>query len=184
MSVFYSLGLDPGWKNAGISIVECNPEGLHLLRSATVNPSSFKDFDRCKSTFDKILDGVDKKLVVNFGIERYVTYRGVQTSESENILMYIGGMRERALTEIGTGCNINLYRAIDWKIALVKQLVKLRAFNNPSESLDKKFSIAAAHACLDSPGNFKTDHEADSICIASLPFLRPIQNSRSGTGPV
>jgi hypothetical protein len=66
---------------------------------------------------------------------------------------------------------MGLHRAIDWKMDMVKALHKKKEFENPSSKLDKKFSIAAAKACLDHEHTFATDHEADAVCLASYPVI-------------
>jgi hypothetical protein len=63
-----------------------------------------------------------------------------------------------------------LIRAIDWKTNLVKSLYKKKGFRNPSDKLDKKFSMAAAAACVELNSKLETDHEADSICLSTYPL--------------
>lgn len=168
---YYSLGIDPGWKNLGYAIVRKSiKEGISLVKAGTLNPSAGET-----SAID-ILTGqpYDFRYIT---LERYVSYQGINSAESENILMFLGGlkyllMREyHVLEDRGT---LELTRAIDWKTELVKNLVRVKGFDNPSSSLDKKFSIAAANACLDQPGEFKNDHEADAICLACRPIYRKL----------
>lgn len=168
----YSIGIDPGWKNAGVALVENNDGKLKLVHSATLNPSILSDKERCSVVLSELTSKVPIELISSVGIERYVAYKGVHTADSEKIIMLIGGLVERVNIESQGKCGILLYRAVDWKVALVKQLAKYRGFSNPSDSLDKKFSIAAARACLDSPGTFRTDHEADAICISSIKHIQ------------
>ena len=172
MTTSYSIGIDPGWKNAGVCLIENTDGRLKLVHSATLNPSLYSDKERCSKVLSELTSKVPIELISSVGIERYVAYKGIHTADSEKIIMLIGSLVERVNIETQGACGILLYRAVDWKVALVKQLAKYRGFSNPSDSLDKKFSIAAAKACLDLPGTFKTDHEADSICIASLPFIQ------------
>jgi hypothetical protein len=171
MASEYSVGIDPGWKNLGISIVKKSTEGLELIHSLTLNPSEIADAKRCRLILSEVITQIPPQTVKHFVVERYVSYQNVNTAEAENILMLIGGLLESG-RHLFYGSDILMLRAIEWKMELVKTLVKLKGFNNPSDKLDKKFSIAAAKACLDKEPTFKTDHEADSICLATIPFLR------------
>ncbi len=149
-----SVGVDPGFTNLGLAIKQndsiyskkINPEEKGLI--ATVN--YLTDFP--------ILVSDTKRIVV---IERYVAYAGANNARSENILMLIGAL-EYAFTS--KGFDVRLIRAIDWKINLCKHLVKTSDFQNPSQKLDKKFSLAAAKHIAG--GDIPTDHEADAICLA------------------
>lgn len=182
-----SLGIDPGWKNLGIALVNRREDGkLALLTSLTLNPSEMGEYparDILSAPFHKIDNDYEKVGWLNhISIERYVSYQNVNTAEAENILMLIGMLREagvRAHCSGFTSCDILLTRAIDWKMEAVKLLFKLRGFKNPSDKLDKKFSVAAAKACLDIEPTFKTDHEADSIVLAALPYLREELKARN-----
>lgn len=167
----YSIGCDPGWRNASISISENTSSGINLLHSKTLDPSVFPDKDRCSVILKEVSELIDPGCVSHFVIERYVSYQGVNTAESENILMLIGGLRERGFF-LFPNSDILLLRAIDWKISLAKHLFKTKGFQNPSLKLDKVFSIAAAKACYDNNPIFKTDHDADSAALAALPFLK------------
>ena len=169
----YSLGIDPGWKNLGIALVKEEEGVVSLVKSAALNPSSLPGKNL---PFHLIIEFLGEKPAHRLDyltMERYVSYQNVMTAESENILMLIGSLKNYIETWwLQDNSDTILTRAIDWKTELVKTLVKTKGFNNPSTSLDKKFSIAAAHACLDQPGKFETDHEADAICLACLPLLR------------
>jgi hypothetical protein len=90
------------------------------------------------------------------------------TTESETITMMIGALILG--TDYYTSHEVRLFRAIDWKMNIVKALFKKQGFQNPSDKLDKKFSIAAAKAVANVK-EIKTDHEADAICLAGLPFI-------------
>ena len=132
MGVKYSLGIDPGWKNAGVSLVREDKHGLHLVKVATINPSLYDP----KEITNVILTSVKECKSYGldyFTMERYVSYHGVQTAESENILMLIGALREAVLKD-NPHCEVNLVRAIEWKTELVKLLVKNKGFDNPSTS--------------------------------------------------
>ena len=168
MTISYSLGIDPGAINCGMAIVACNEGGkLSLFTSATLNPSELG----FNESIHSIANSGFGTVLLPFSsvvIERFVPYQGKFSSVAEDITMLIGGLRHGFRDS-----EVLLYRAIEWKTELVKTLVKLKGFDNPSLSLDKKFSIAAANACLDNnERKFNGDHEADAICLASLPFLR------------
>lgn len=172
--VRYSLGIDPGWRNLGIALVKEESGSIELVKSGTVNPSSLPSKDRAVLVVKDYLALTSLHSLVDFfQMERYVSYQNVNTAEAENILMLMGELKNQVGTWfLKEDSDTILLRAIDWKTEMVKTLVKTKGFDNPSTSLDKKFSIAAAHACLDKPGTFNTDHEADAICLACLPFLR------------
>lgn len=182
----YRVGVDPAWKNLGLSIVREYPTTgeLSLVQSCVMNPSTFSSI----SAFVKELDNVVwEKIVEDRGveqretsmgpnissvtIERFVAYAGVSTAETENICMIIGALQYMFASETH-GCTEPLMlRAIDWKTTLVKELYKQKGFDNPSAKLDKKFSIAAAKECLDHEHKFASDHEADATCLAAYPSI-------------
>jgi hypothetical protein len=152
------LGIDPGWKNLGL--VYSRPVGdfqIEVIEAHTldvsVNPDKF------------ILD-LSLKNVTNVGIERYVPYNGVHSTESENIVMLIGGLKYRVYP-----LPTSLFRAIDWKIKLCQILAKNCGFKNPSTSLDKKFSKAAAKALVVNFETLKDDHVCDAACISAIKYL-------------
>lgn len=170
----YGIGIDPGWKNLGFAIVRQQSEGepIELLYSAAINPSE-KGIIGTVNYLGTLIEQTLPNLAiptpdVRVGIERYVPYNNVMTGESENITMMVGalylGMDYYTKNEVG------LFRAIDWKMNLVKALFKWKRFQNPSDKLDKKFSIAAAKAIVNVE-EIETDHEADAICLASLRFI-------------
>lgn len=175
----FHLGIDPGWRNLGYALLSENAQGeLSLVRSGTDDVS--KDAVMYASSFAATLHSVvppTSGLLRNFTMERYVSYQGVNTAEAESILMTIGSLRQAMLpwvrnNPIGLGLGkLHMPRAIDWKTTLVKILAKHYGFNNPSTSLDKKFSVAAATCVLNGRGSFSNDHEADAVCLAALPAL-------------
>lgn len=168
----YLLGIDPGWRNLGYAVLKQEGQGFRLVKSGVNNPSEkdadFPDFFYSQVFRDIIaaddLDPDEFPAVGDVAIERYVPYNNTFSAEAENITMLIGGLRQIFNP-------VRLYRAIDWKTALVKLLVKHTGFDNPSTSLDKKFSIAAAKHILNNKGEFSSDHEADAICLAAFPVL-------------
>lgn len=168
----YLLGIDPGWKNLGYAILKEEDGEFTLLKSGVENPS-VKDAEFPQYFYSKVFQDIyieddlhrDEIAVLDqVSLERYVPYNNTFSAEAENITMLIGGLREVFKPA-------NLYRAIDWKTALVKMLVKHTGFDNPSTSLDKKFSIAAAKHILNNKGDFNSDHEADAVCLAAFPVL-------------
>lgn len=178
----YRLGIDPAWKNLGVSLVREDVETgeLSLVRSTVMNPSGYPTIPLFVSelhhwVWNEILgdrDGdedLSDALLESVTIERFVAYAGVSTAETENICMIIGGLQQAMFAE--WGCHSLMLRAIDWKTTLVKELFKRKGFENPSVKLDKKFSIAAAKACLDEEVKFATDHEADATCLAAYPVM-------------
>lgn len=180
MKVFrYHVGIDPAWKNLGLSILkeEIQTGELTLLSSHVMNPSEYKTIPEFVQELEKIVRRVVftdvcsgepgfTGTVDSVTIERFVAYAGVSTSETENICMIIGALQYAFKEQYGV--DSLMLRAIDWKTNLVKQLFKTQDFDNPSTKLDKKFSLAAGNACLKKEKNiFKTDHEADATCLAS-----------------
>lgn len=172
----YGLGIDPGEKNLGLAIVKEDENGISLVHSETLNPSSYGSNWNCVVHIQQIVANHvpgyhDNYSLHSVNIERFVSYKDKLTTTAENILMLIGAI-ECTICNWRTETPPILYRAIDWKQDLVKLLVKNKGFDNPSTSLDKKFSIAAAHACLDIKGEFNNDHEGDAICLASIGLLK------------
>ncbi|HET8685142.1 MAG TPA: hypothetical protein VFM18_00600 [Methanosarcina sp.] len=155
----FLVGIDPGWKNLGSAVLEVKDGCFHLVDSRTWNPS--KAPEPFPTEFAKYVNSkAPREQVASVYMERYVPYNNTFTAEAENITMLIGALREVLKP-------VHLVRAIDWKISLVKMLAKHYGFDNPSGSLDKKFSIAAATFILNGNGEFESDHEADAICLAA-----------------
>jgi hypothetical protein len=170
----YGIGIDPGWKNLGFAITrqEIGNESIELVYSAAINPSEWGIIGTVNH-LSKIIDCNLPNITihapdVNVMIERYVPYNNIMTGESENITMLIGALYLGI--DYYTKHEVGLVRAIDWKMNLVKALFKWKKFQNPSNKLDKKFSIAAAKAIVNVE-EIETDHEADAICLASLRFV-------------
>jgi hypothetical protein len=166
------VGIDPGWKNLGFALAVKNEETGKISKHLTAvhNPSSFKNIN----AYIKYLDTLLKTLTVSpisVTMERYVAYQGVFSSESENINLLIGALIHYFGSSDIWNVEPNLVRAIDWKIPLVKSLVRKKGFDNPSSNLDKKFSFAAAAAVMDEKiEKLDTDHEADALCLSVLPL--------------
>lgn len=175
----YHVGIDPAWKNLGLSIVkeDVATGELTLVSSYVMNPSEYKTIPEFVQKLGGLAHGDMVKdickgepefsgTINSVTIERFVAYAGVSTSETENICMIIGALQFAFKARYNL--DSLMLRAIDWKTSLVKQLFKTQGFDNPSTKLDKKFSLAAGNACLRQDKNvFKTDHEADATCLAS-----------------
>lgn len=178
MVVRYSLGIDPGVRNFGFAIVKQEEGQISLVKSVTLCPLEMEPYS-VPSTLIELIDEatgfVTNAPIAHMLLERYVSYQNVQTPESENILMLIGMVNyglHSLLVDARPQGTTELVRAIQWKTELVRLLVKNKGFDNPSSKLDKVFSVAAAHACLDIKGEFTDDHQGDAVCLACLPLLR------------
>lgn len=172
-----SIGIDPGWKNLGLAISRrISSTKIEVIGSKVFNPSLGDAIfvESLPLIVNSILGDTTKYEVGYLTIERYVPYNNVFSAETENITMLIGMIRSRFFHSnecSESGLNVNLVRAIDWKIKLAQHNAKHTEFSNPSSSLDKKYSIAMASFITDNKYEFKTDHEADAICLSSLPLL-------------
>lgn len=161
-----TVGIDPGWATFGMAI-NCDNKQLYKF---SYSPRSFKtrlkfidqvykDFEEAKD--DYTVGGLDIRIFM----ERFVAYSGVQTSASEDILMLIGALDYFFSSNYSEP---TLVKAIDWKIKICQYLVKTKGFSNPGKSLDKKFSLLAAEVL--SGEKFKSDHEADAVCMSYLTY--------------
>lgn len=172
------LGIDPGWKNLGYALLE--PEGLafRIVSIGHTNPSTSGVL--YPSVFAAWLHNEvtpASRRLRHVTIERYVAYENKMSSETENILLTIGGLQHAMLDWVrpsggvlGMG-EIHMYRAIDWKVRLAQVLHLKTGFNNPSTKLDKVFSIAAAKALVTNPELIQNDHQADAVCLAAFPVV-------------
>jgi Holliday junction resolvasome RuvABC endonuclease subunit len=154
----YFLGVDPGSRNTGVALVNSKGELIQTFH-----------FDPQETGFVKSVDEILAIAIPGsvLTIERYVAYAGTHNAASEQILMLIGAISYAFEKEYGV---VHLVRAIDWKVALCKTLYKTQGFKNPSSSFDKKYSMAAATTL--SGQIFKTDHEADAVCLAYVGKMR------------
>ena len=157
-----AVGIDPGWSSCGWAITDMSSE--KVLGSGSFVPKDQKSILSAIDFLRKALREANQKdEVKSVFIERFVAYRGVQTSSSEEILMFIGALVY--FFELN-GVTVNLIRAIDWKPKINKWLVKNRGFSNPQEGFNKKFSLLAAKTLS---GNVSlNDHEADAVCLSFL----------------
>ena len=154
------LGIDPGKTNLGWAVLEKPDESegsIQLLGRGYLDPSKKGLFETVE--FFRDLGSSSHRII----IERYVAYEGVHNSASEDILMLIG-----ALTYALGPSKVSHPRAADWKVFMAKRSFKL-GFRNPSESFDKKYSIALAEFITGVKP--ETDHEADAIGLAAYGLL-------------
>ena len=168
----YLVGIDPGWKNLGMAIIQEteNKFKFKVVHTEVLNPA----IDPAVS-ISYIGDRTSEFGVKSVAIERYAPYNNVFSSESENITMLIGGIRTQMYI---AGIDVILIRAIDWKIKLAQLSAKLLGFDNPSSSLDKGFSMAMARFLTEGKYEFKTDHEADAVCLAAYPIFRDYKDRK------
>lgn len=183
-----SIGIDPGWKNLGLAIVTESdlPWKVRVVGSMTLNPS--KDdrifVESLPVIINSLMEDTLRYDVDYLTIERYVPYNNVFSSETENITMLIGMIRSRFFhrNECNEeGITPTMVRAIDWKVFMAQTMTKNCKFDNPSSSLDKKYSIALAKFITNNEYVINTDHEADAICLAAIPFFKR-QISRANSG--
>ena len=160
-----SIGIDPGWSSCGWAIVD-TASGQVLGSGSYVPKESGSIYYAVKALRDSIkesLSEVEYPDIKQVFLERFVAYRGVQTSSSEEILMFIGALTYFFELQV---VPLTLVRAIDWKPKINKWLVKTRGFSNPYDSFDKKFSLLAAKTL--SGKESLNDHEADAVCLSFL----------------
>jgi len=174
------VGIDPGLTNLGLSVVEdCSPgEGrirdrFKNLHSEVFSVASYPSMERaCDDVLLKVFSAMpgssSEARVFGITIERYVPYDGKMTQVAEEINILIGMLRMAFHKYFEGKVEVGMVRAFDWKVAL-SQLLAKEGIPNPSTSLDKKFSYdAATSLCGVRP---PTTHEADALCIASLPAI-------------
>lgn len=152
------LGIDPGCDNLGYAIADAG----RILSYGYMDPNLHDPHEFLDLFCQKTVLAHEVDVVL---MERFVPYagkQGVDTAETTNIL--IGMLLARL-----RGPRVAMMRAGDWKIQVAKRLARERNFENPSGSLDKKFSKAAAKCIL--PGYKGSTHEADGICMAWLGSL-------------
>lgn len=169
------LGVDPGWKNLGWCV--SNGEGEPQL-FGTMNPSEYELGTVPKLILDSL--GSKAKNLKGLAMERYVFYDGRYNADSEHILLVTGQFQYMAAS---LGMETKMFRAIDWKTTLAKYLHKRNGWENPSDSFDKVFSIAAAKEV--SGMEFKVDHVADAACLAALAgrYWKALKASSLGVTP-
>lgn len=154
------IGIDPAWKTYAYCVLDQDGRYIH---SEVLDPSSMRQGE----IPDHISTWISNSEMQRAAMERFVYFKGRHTANSEDILMVIGQtQREMYIDQVAC----DMYRSVEWKTALVKYLRQEFGFRNPSDSLDKVFSLAAAKCCLGI--DFNTDHEADAGCLAYLAWMR------------
>lgn len=153
----YYLGIDPAWRTFAYCVLD---EDNKPVRYGQLDPKELPIGSVPSVMKDEIALDIE-----GVCIERYVTFKGVRTNP-ENILMIIGQLQYWCFRH---GLEPMMLRSMDWKGALVKHLRK-KGFENPSDTLDKEFSLAAAEFITGV--KFKTDHIADAACLAYLARMR------------
>ncbi len=146
-----SLGIDPGPVNTGFCVTSFSPSASALLKHECINFNGLSP----RAAAQRVLSACPEMPTL-LTIERFVTYRGVQSDAYERTCILVGAIG--TILETPT-----LVRAIDWKLAVGHFLYR-QGFRNPSDKRDKKFSLAAAEFA--SGVKFKTDHEADAFLLS------------------
>jgi hypothetical protein len=164
------LGIDPGWKNLGWGIVDVR--GKHVA-AGTLNPSEYP----IGETPLALLEVIEpyQNYVKGACMERYVTYRGKHNPDSEHILLVTGSLQYMIKSDLE--CPLAMYKAIDWKTPIAKHIYLTTGQENPSDSLDKVFSMFAGEILTGK--QFKVDHEADASCLAWLASASWARSNRS-----
>lgn len=150
------LGCDPGWTNLAYAWMDEYED----LKTGCINPKELPKGVLAPMVIDMPNTGV----IAGAVMERFVYYGGMHVPDSEYILMVTGQMQYM----LASHAEIvpTMFKAFDWKTRLSKHLYK-KGFRNPSDRLDKVFSLAAA-SFLFPDYTFETDHEADAACMAYI----------------
>lgn len=160
----YTIGIDPGVSNLGLSILD---EKNEIVLVERLVPKNLGLINPCVDRIEEIISPFLKE-TVSVGVEKYVVYgRGVPSTSMVDTTMLVGAL---SYMFHRNGLEAQLFKAIDWKKSICKHLFKEEGFKNPSDSFDKKYSLAVAeHIC---GKKLKTDHEADAVGIAYNARLR------------
>lgn len=166
------LGMDPGKTNFAAVFLDDDCEYLggrvfDYKEKTNVEAIYHLPYELEQLRYDAWCNDVTRsteKKILCAGMERFVAYGSKLTNVSEGILMLSGAAISYAHHANGHSMPIFTFRAIDWKPALCKHLVKTKGFDNPSLNFDKKYSLAAAECATGT--KFKNDHLADAACIA------------------
>ena len=156
MEVF--IGVDPGFTDLAFSIVGVDGE---IITTGVLCPKELS----CGETpllIEEELEALGVTNVLGASLERYVAYEGKSNPRSEEILMVTGELRFWLNDRFGI--TPYMWRAIDWKNRMSKHIYK-KGFRNPSNRLDKVFSVSAAEFVFEGH-EFETDHEADASLLA------------------
>jgi hypothetical protein len=170
------FGFDPAWKTLGSAVVQetTKPFKFDVIFSSTTSPGDDPSGPcfHVASLVESMLAyaGQNPANEISVCLERFVSYGNVRSSHTEEITRIIGQLEMKVELTPGLYGPLML-KAIDWKTKLCQTLVKYAGFDNPSASLDKKFSIAAAKHISTTPDDKISDHEADAICLAAYPHI-------------
>lgn len=174
----YGFGFDPAWLTLGSAIVKTTniPFKVDVKYKSTTSPGT--DIDGSAYHVSQLINHMLASISldrqpggeISCCLERFVSYGPVRSSHTEEITRIIGQLEMKIELVPGLTGPMML-KAIDWKTKLCQTLVKYTGFDNPSSSLDKKFSIAAAKHLSTTPDVKITDHEADAICLAAFPHI-------------
>lgn len=152
----YYFGCDPGYTNLAYALLDEDGNlTTKCIVPKTLPKGNLAPMEVCKEFGGTIIGAV---------MERFVYYDGVHNPNSEQILMITGQMQMWLAWDYQVVPV--MFKAFDWKSRLSKHLFKM-GFRNPSDRLDKKFSLAAARFIFPDY-DFKTDHEADAACMAYI----------------
>lgn len=159
-----TIGIDPGWASFGIALTA--GEGQLIAKTSFI-PKEYINIAKFISVVEEWIRSTIEGTGESFDgfkvyIERFVTYGGVQT-DPENVLMLIGALDYYFSRYYSKPI---LVRALDWKVKLCHHLVKTKGISNPGKNFDKKYSLWAAEQLTGE--KFKSDHEADAVCISYL----------------
>lgn len=152
----YSLGIDPAYRTCAFVLLD---EDGEVIKSVVMDTASM-ELGELPARLEDWLGEVDIKGAC---VERFVAFKDLNVSHSEQILMVIGQLQYWLYKE---EIPFTMWRSYDWKSRLSKHLFKDYDFRNPSDRMDKVFSVAAAECCTGV--KFETDHEADAGCLAYL----------------
>jgi hypothetical protein len=161
-----TIGIDPGWASFGIAMTKNN----ELIGIESYIPKTFENNRAFISNLDSWITKtmqVNRATVgdgVDVYIERFVTYGGIQV-DPEKILMLIGALEYFLDSKYSSPI---LIKALDWKVRVCHHLVKTKGLSNPNKSFNKKYSLWAAEQL--SGQKFKSDHEADAVCLS---YMKP-----------
>jgi Holliday junction resolvasome RuvABC endonuclease subunit len=108
------IGIDPGWKNLGLAVLEYfDDKTLKSKISHTLDPSSFTSITKFVDYMDSVIAPLTTSLS-GVTIERFVAYNTIHTAESEKINMLIGALCYYFGCKHLWNVEINLVRAIEW----------------------------------------------------------------------
>lgn len=155
------MGVDPGPTNTGIALV--TPE--KFLSSQVINITQ----KTITETVIDLLKTIDPTTLAGVCCERFVPYKDTPNKHSERINLFLGALAG----SLSNVTSVYAVRALDWKIKLGQYQTIKQGFDNPSQTHDKKFSLALARSIYPELNEIKklTDHEADATCLGFTGYL-------------